>query len=133
MDFQELCKRAFAVVNPRELSELAEAGSVGAALETDTGNVYVGVCMDVACSVGFCAEHAAAAAMVTAGESRVVKMVAVNRQGEPMPPCGRCRELITALHPENDQAQVMVSRDTVLTLEKLLPYDWKATKRQQKE
>ena len=25
MDFQELCKRAFAVVNPRELSELAEA------------------------------------------------------------------------------------------------------------
>ena len=68
MDFQELCKRAFAVVNPRELSELAEAGSVGAALETDTGNVYVGVCMDIACSVGFCAEHAAAAAMVTAGE-----------------------------------------------------------------
>ena len=110
MDFQELCKRAFAVVNPRELSELAEAGSVGAALETDTGNVYVGVCMDIACSV-----------------------VAVNRQGEPMPPCGRCRELITALHPENDQAQVMVARDTVLTLEKLLPYDWKAAKRQQKE
>ncbi len=125
MEFSELCKRAFSVVKPRRLSEYAEAGGVGAALETDSGNVYLGVCIDVACSTGFCAEHAAAAAMVTAGESRVVKMVAVDWEGRPMPPCGRCREMITSLHPENYKALVMVNADTVLPLEELLPFDWK--------
>ncbi|WP_245629764.1 hypothetical protein [Alicyclobacillus sendaiensis] len=29
----------------------------------------VGVCIDTVCSLGFCAEHAAAAAMITAGET----------------------------------------------------------------
>ena len=130
MEFQELCERAFHVVNPRYLSDTAEAGGVGAALETENGNVYVGVCIDTACSIGFCAEHAAAAAMVTAGENRVVKMVAVDRDGKPMPPCGRCRELISSLHPENPQALVMVDRETVLALEELLPYDWKCSKDQ---
>ena len=41
MEFSELCERAFSVVAPRKLSETAEAGGVGAALETDSGNVYV--------------------------------------------------------------------------------------------
>lgn len=133
MEFQELCQKAFAVVNPRVLSETAEAGGVGAALETASGNIYVGVCIDTACSTGFCAEHAAAAAMVTAGESQVVKMVAVNWEGAPMPPCGRCRELISSLHPDNSRALVMVDRSTVLTLEELLPYDWKRCKKAQKD
>lgn len=53
MEFSELCERAFSVVAPRKLSETAEAGTVGAALETDSGNVYVGVCMDISCSIGF--------------------------------------------------------------------------------
>ena len=39
MEFSELCERAFSVVAPRKLSETAEAGTVGAALETDSGNV----------------------------------------------------------------------------------------------
>lgn len=128
MEFQELCERAFRVVSPRRLSDTAEAGGVGAALETESGNVYVGVCIDTACSIGFCAEHAAAAAMVTAGENRVVKMVAVNWEGKPMPPCGRCRELISSLHPQNRQTLVMVDADKVLTLEELLPYDWKCSR-----
>lgn len=127
MEFSELCERAFSVVAPRKLSETAEAGTVGAALETDSGNVYVGVCMDISCSIGFCAEHAAAAAMVTAGENRVVKMVAVNRDGVPIPPCGRCRELITSLHPENREALVLVEPGTILPLKELLPFDWKKT------
>ena len=126
MEFEELCQKARSVVNPRKLSPVAEAGGVGAALETDRGNVYLGVCIDTACPTGFCAEHAAAAAMVTAGESRVVKMVAVDWDGTPMPPCGRCREMISALHPDNHQALVMVDRQTVVTLGELLPWDWKA-------
>ena len=125
MTFDELYKKAYSVLNPRKLSEDAEAGGVGAALLTDNGNVYVGVCIDTACSMGFCAEHAAAAAMVTAGESRVVKMIAVGWDGHIMPPCGRCREFISQLHDENPDAEVMVKKDVVLTLRELLPYDWR--------
>ena len=125
MTFDELYKKAYSVLNPRKLSEDAEAGGVGAALLTDKGNVYVGVCIDTACSMGFCAEHAAAAAMVTAGENRIVKMIAVGWDGHIMPPCGRCREFIHQLHDKNVDAEVMVKKDVVLALGELLPYDWR--------
>ena len=125
MTFDELYQRARAVVNPRRLSDEAESGGVGAALLTDQGHVYVGVCIDTACSMGFCAEHAAAAAMVTAGESRVLKMVAVGWDGRVMPPCGRCREFISQLDDGNRDARVMVAEGSVVTLRELLPYDWR--------
>src|SRR5215813_3378053 len=107
MTFEELYKQAKSVTNPHKLSEYARAGGVGAALLTESGRVYTGVCIDTASSMGFCAEHAAAAAMVTAGESHVVRMVAVNWDGNVLPPCGRCREFISQLHPDNFKTQVM--------------------------
>ncbi len=113
------------MINPRRLSSDAEAGGVGAALLTANGMVYTGVCIDTACSMGFCAEHAAAAAIVTSGENHVVKMVAVNWNGDVLPPCGRCREFIGQLHEENLYAEVLVGVDTVVLLRELLPYDWR--------
>jgi cytidine deaminase len=77
--------------------------------------------------MGFCAEHAAAAAMITAGENHVTKMVAVNRDGNVLPPCGRCREFISQLHPNNLDAEVMVSDGVIVRLRELLPYDWRDT------
>jgi cytidine deaminase len=126
MTFDELYTHAKSVINPRRLSEEVEAGGVGAALLTEGGKVYTGVCIDTACSMGFCAEHAAAAAMITAGENRVVKMIAVNWDGKVLPPCGRCREFISQLHPDNFDTEVMVSLERVVTLRELLPYDWRS-------
>src|SRR5512141_1177620 len=111
MEFDELYQQAKSVLNPRRLSEAAESGGVGAALLTAGGKVYSGVCIDTSSSMGFCAEHAAAAAMITAGESHVVKMVAVNWDGKVLPPCGRCREFISQLHSENLDAEVMVTAE----------------------
>lgn len=121
-DFRDLYQRACAVLNPRRLSDDAEAGGVGAALLADDGQVYVGVCIDTGSSMGFCAEHAAAGAMVTAGANRVLKMVAVLWDASVLPPCGRCREFIRQLHPDNLEAEVLVAEDTVVTLQELLPY-----------
>ena len=127
MEFDELYQQAKSVLNPRRLSDEAEAGGVGAALLAESGKVYTGVCIDTSSSMGFCAEHAAAAAMVTAGESRVVKMIAVLWDGKILPPCGRCREFISQLHPNNPEAEVIVSEEKIVLLRELLPYDWRAT------
>lgn len=126
MTFDELYQQAKFTLHPRRLSDMAESGGVSAALLTQSGKVYLGVCIDTSSGMGFCAEHAAAAAMVTAGENHVVKMVAVNWDGKVLPPCGRCREFISQLHPENLNAEVMVTSEKVVTLRDLLPYDWRA-------
>ena len=123
--FDELYQKAKSVLNPRKLSSDAEAGGVGAALLTESGNIYTGVCIDTACSMGFCAEHAAAAAMITAGENRVLKMVAVDWDGKVLPPCGRCREFISQLHDDNLRAEVLVADGVVVSLKELLPYGWR--------
>lgn len=123
--FGRLLKEARAVIDPRRLTDYVEAGGVGAALLAASGRIYTGVCIDTACSMGFCAEQAAAAAMITHGESSVLKMVAVGGEGLVLPPCGRCREFISQLHPDNAQTEVMVDSGTIVTLQQLLPYDWR--------
>ena len=120
--FDELYQSAKQVVNPRRLSNRATAGSVGAAILSNSNTIYRGVCIDTNCSMGFCAEHAAAAAMVAAGEHRILRMVAVGRDGQVMSPCGRCREFVSQLHEDNLSAEVMLGDGTVATLEALLPY-----------
>ena len=125
MKFEKLYKKAQAVIEPQQLSEHAEAGGVGAALLTVSGNIYTGTCLDTECSLGFCAEKAAVAGMVTAGESKILKIIAVDWDGSVMPPCGTCRELISQLHPQNMQAEVEVEENKIMTVEELLPRDWK--------
>ena len=110
IDWEKLEQCAKQVCNPRQLSKNSYAATVGAAIVTDRGNIYTGVCIDTPCSMGFCAEHAAAAAMVTAGENRVMGVVAVHMDDdgntEIIPPCGRCREFLCQLHDDNHLAQV---------------------------
>lgn len=125
MEFEELARQAREVTGYRQLSGTAEAGSVAAAILAGNGRVYRGVCIDTACSMGFCAEHSAAAAMVTDGESRILKVVAVGEEGNIMPPCGRCREFLSQLHPQNREALVLVAPGRAVSLGELLPFDWR--------
>lgn len=119
---QALIEAAIEVLNPRQVSADVEAGGVAAALVTGQGSVYRGVCIDTACSLGFCAEHAAIAAMLTAGENRVEMIVAVGWDKQVMPPCGRCRELLMQLG--NPDCQVVVAPDAIVTVGELMPTWW---------
>ncbi|HBH26927.1 MAG TPA: cytidine deaminase [Rhodospirillaceae bacterium] len=123
MNDADLIARAQAVVNPRKLSPMAEAGGVGAALVTPAGNVYVGVCIETQSAI-MCAERAAIAAMVTAGESRITTIVAVDWDGEILPPCGVCREFIWQVHEANRAARVLLPGGASATLAELLPHHW---------
>ena len=123
----DLIERATAVVKPTRVGDRLFA-DVGAALVTDAGNVYVGVCIDTASGTGFCAEHSAIAAMVTAGEYRIDRIVAVWRDENGagatviLPPCGRCREFIRQIDPANLETNIILAHANVVTLKDLLPY-----------
>lgn len=99
------------------------AGSVGAALLTEKGNVYTGICIDVACGMGFCAEHSAVAEMLKHRETHIVAVVAVTDK-EVLPPCGRCREMMMQIDKRNGDTDVIVSPTQTVKLRELLPFYW---------
>lgn len=124
MTNEELIQRAQAVVNPRQIAH-GSVGGVGCALLTNRGNIHVGVCIDTAGGMGFCAEHSAIASMVTQGEQGISKIVAVLGDGTILPPCGRCREFMCQIDRSNlDSTEVLIGRDKVVKLRDLLPYPW---------
>ena len=55
----DLHEAAMKVLKPREVSSMIEAGGVAAAVESSSGEIYVGVCVDTACTLGVCAEREA--------------------------------------------------------------------------
>ena len=77
MQWKELYDKAAEKLAPRAVSPFIEAGGVAAAILTAAGNVYTGVCIDTACTLGMCAERSAIANMITNGESRIVRLVSV--------------------------------------------------------
>lgn len=114
------------VQSERALSPLVEAGSVSAALLTEKGNIYVGVCIDTACSLGMCAERNAIANMITNGESRIVKIAAVMPDGKAGMPCGACRELMMQIDSAGT-TEILQDYEIkkVITLKETLPDWWK--------
>ncbi|HEY64603.1 MAG TPA: cytidine deaminase [Caldilineae bacterium] len=125
MSDEELVEKAKSVIHPRKIKGGFLVGDVGCALLTENGNVYLGVSIDTASGMGFCAEHSAIAAMVTAGEHRIKKIVAVWEDGSIIPPCGRCREFIRQMHEDNLNTEVIIGKNKVVRLKELLPYhDW---------
>lgn len=122
MTMDQIRKIAEQKVRPRQLSKDCYVASVASALLTDKGNVYTGVCIDTACSMGFCAEHSAIAQMVTNEESKIVKIVAIGENGRIYPPCGRCREFMYQINNENLEADILVDENKIVKLKELLPY-----------
>lgn len=125
--WEELYRAAKSVLNPRKISDIVEAGGVAAAIESESGRIYTGVCVDSACTLGICAERNALFNMISNGESRFRRVIAVNRDGKAMPPCGACRELMSQIMPrdyKNVQIMLDFEKDRVVTLGKLTPEWW---------
>lgn len=121
----QLIEAARAVYGEFALSEHFTVGSVGAAVRTAQGNIYTGVCIDLACGIGFCAEAAAVAEMLKHRETRITEIVAVNQYGI-LAPCGRCREMIAQVDSRNLDCRVIIGEDRIVTLRELLPEHWLA-------
>lgn len=125
--WNELYNEAMKVLNPRKVSSIIEAGGVAAAIESASGKIYVGVCIDGACTLGICAERNAIFNMITNSENSIKRVIAVNWDGKAMPPCGACRELMTQLMPEEyKNIEIMLDYETrkIVTLGELTPEWW---------
>ena len=125
--WSRLYDAARAVLNPRKISEWMEAGGVAAAVEAESGRIYTGVCVDSACTLGVCAERNAIFNMITSGESRIKRVIAVGWDGKARPPCGVCRELMAQLMPKDYQGiEIMLNneKNEVTTLGALTPSWW---------
>ncbi len=124
MAYQELIDRAKAVLGEFQLAKPSlTAGSVGSALITNKNRIYTGICLDLACGIGFCAEHAAIAEMLKARETVIDYIVAISSR-KIMMPCGRCRELMIQVSKENLNAKVIVDDTSYVILSDLLPKHW---------
>ena len=120
-----LYERAKTVRCERKLSPLMEVGSVGAAVLTDQGNIYTGICIDTACGMGMCAERNAIANMLTNGEHKITKVVAVMPDGSSGTPCGVCREFMMQLDKDSSEIEILLSLEPLRTVKlgEQLP-DW---------
>lgn len=124
MSYQTLFDEAAKVLGTFSLSDSSfTAGSVASALVTEKGNVFTGICIDVACGLGFCAEHSAISDMLKHRETLISEIIAINKTGV-IPPCGRCRELIYQINKQNIDTKVHLSKAEVLSLRELLPNRW---------
>lgn len=123
--WNELYNAAVKVQNSRIISPFIEAGGVAAALLTKKGNVYVGVCIDTASTLGMCAERNAIANMITNGESQIDKVVAVMPDGRVGSPCGACREYMMQLDKDSGEIEILLDLGTrkTIRLKELIP-DW---------
>lgn len=104
-------------------------GDVACALVTAAGTMSFGVCIDTSSGTGFCAEHSAIAAMVTAAEHKIAKLVALWRDNTDVlhvvPPFGRCRDFIRQIDPADLATEVILGANRSARIrELLLHHEW---------
>lgn len=124
--WEVMYEKAAKIHYARQISPFMDAGGVAAAVLTKQGNIYVGVCIDTACSLGMCAERNAMANMITNGESRIDKVLAVMGDGSVGLPCCACREFMMQLDKDSKEIEILTdyeSRSTVKLIE-LVPKWW---------
>jgi cytidine deaminase len=121
---QVLIKKAASVVKAKNIKGNWFA-DVGCALIAGNNKVYLGVCAAPGSNT-FCAEKAAIGAMLTDGEYRIKKLVAVWKDEKGnlfiIPPCGSCRQLIRDLDEKNLETEIILDKNKIVKLKELLPY-----------
>lgn len=123
----EMLNAAKAVQNPRQISDYVDAGGVAAAVLSNSGKIYTGVCVDTCSTLGICAERNAIFNMITNGEKEISKVLAIMLDGKTGAPCGACRELMVQLMPDSyKDIEIMLDyeKEKSVMLGELTPEWW---------
>lgn len=137
--WEEMVEKAKEEYHPEEVSPFITAHHVVAAVQSESGKIFTGFCIEGASGVmNLCAERVAALNMyLNTGETKIKRMVAFRNEPpkeEGGMPCGACREFFMQLAYENRNIEILTdyeTRKTVL-LKDLLP-NWWGEKRYKKE
>ena len=100
---------------------------MAAAVLSESGKIYTGVCIDTACTLGICAERNALFNMITNGESKIKRVLTIMPDGKNGAPCGACREfMVQLMEKDYRDIEVMMNfkKSQVMTLGELTPEWW---------
>lgn len=125
--WKDLYQAAKAVQNNREISAHVSAGCVAAAIESASGNIYTGVCIDTASTLGICAERNALFHMITCGENSFRRVLCIMPDRKTGAPCGACREfMVQLMEKKGKNVEIMLDYETgrIATLGELTPEWW---------
>ena len=124
--WNKLYNAAVKVQNGRRISPFIDAGGVAAAILTKQGNIYVGVCIDTACTLGMCAERNAIYGAYLDGvkKEEIVALAIAADTDTPCSPCGACRQVISELLPKNAKILMANLKNEIkeTTIAELLPF-----------
>ena len=128
--WEKLYERAAAEYRPTNISPFFEAHHVVSAIESESGEIFTGFCIEGASGVlNLCAERVAILDMYHHSGQVIVKRMIAFRDKAPCGggsgmPCGACRELMMQLSPRGS-AEILVSEKTwaSVSLGALMP-DW---------
>lgn len=96
-------------------------------MQSASGHIYTGICVDTCSALGICAERNAIFNMLTHGEHEIRRVLAIMPDGRSGAPCGACRELMVQLMPEkykNVEIMLDYEKEKIVTLGELTPEWW---------
>ena len=130
--WEKLYHSALKEYHPEDVSPFIQAHHVVCALESESGTIYTGFCIESCCGVmNLCAERVAALNMyINSNQTKIKRLIAFRNKapfgGGSGIPCGACREFFYQLNEENENMEIMVNyenRETI-TLKELMPNFW---------
>lgn len=130
--WQTLYEKAKQEYHPQDVTPFVYAHHVVCALESESGAIFTGFCIE-ACSgvMNLCAERVAALNMYVNSGQTVVKRLIAFRDAPPSGggsgmPCGACREFFMQLSEKNRDMEILVDYETrqAVRLAELLPNWW---------
>jgi len=127
MTNQELIKKAASLVKTKDTKDGLWA-DVASVLISENDKIYTGVCAAAGSNI-LCAEQIAIGMMITNGEYRIKKIVAVHKDDQGtvfvIPPCGNCRQFMKETDEANLETEIVLDEEKIVKLKELLPYhDW---------
>ena len=129
--WEEMYNQAKLEYHPEEISPFITAHHVVAAVQSASGKIYTGFCIEGASGVmNLCAERVAALKMYMDSGETVIKRMIAFRSEPPKEnggmPCGACREFLMQLSYENRNMEILTDYETrkTVVLKDLVPNWW---------
>ena len=129
--WEEMYLKAKEDYHPEEISPFITAHHVVAAVQSDSGKIFTGFCIEGASGVmNLCAERVAALNMyINTGETVIKRMIAFRSEPPKVNggmPCGACREFLMQLSYENRNMEILTDYDSrkIVLLKDLVPNWW---------